>query len=98
MGLKMTGEQLVDIFMGVFKSEGVKCECDREFGIVVFWLMNLDNTTYIDGALVSFCPNPLLLESYREHVDKIIRIMMTTIKMVLNVKYGVNSLKGKENA
>ena len=36
--------------MGVFKSEGVKCECDREFGIIVFWLMNLDNTIYIDGG------------------------------------------------
>lgn len=85
----MTDEQLCDIFMGVFKSEGVKCECDREFGIIVFSLMNLDNTIYIDGGSVSFCPNSLLLESYREHVDKIIRVMMTTIRF---------TLKGKANA
>ena len=57
----MTDEQLCGIFMGVFKSEGVKCECDREFGIIVFWLMNLDNTIYIDGGLVSFCPIPYCL-------------------------------------
>lgn len=94
----MSDEQLCDIFMGVLKSEGVKCECDREFGIIVFWLMNLDNTIYIDGGLASFCPNSLLLESYREHVDKIIRVIMTTIKMALNAKYGVNSSKGKANA
>lgn len=85
----MSDEQLCDIFMGVFKSEGVICECDREFGIIVFWLMNLDNTIYIDGGLVSFCPNSLLLCSYREHVDKIIRVMMTTIRF---------TLKGKQNA
>ena len=85
----MTDEQLCNVFMGVFKSEGVKCKCDREFGIVVFWLMNLDNTIYIDGGSVSFCPNSLLSRSYREHIDKIIRVMMTTIKCVL---------KGKENA
>ena len=85
----MTDEELCDIFMGVFQSEGVKCECDREGGIIVFWLMNLDNTIYIDGGLVSFCPNSLLLESYREHVDKIIRVMMTTIRL---------TLKGKQNA
>lgn len=46
----MSNEQLCDIFMGVLKSEGVRCECDREFGIIVFWLMNLDNTIYIDGG------------------------------------------------
>lgn len=85
----MFDEQLCDIFMGVFKSEGVKCECDRESGIIVFWLMNLDNTIYIDGGLVSFCPNSLLLSPYREHVDKIIRVVMTTIRF---------TLKGKENA
>lgn len=54
----MSDEQLCGIFMGV------KCECDREFGIIVFWLMNLDNRIYIDGGLVSFCPNSLLLSSY----------------------------------
>ena len=85
----MSDGQLCDIFMGVLKSEGVKCECDRDFGIVVFWLMNLDNTIYIDGGLVSFCPNSLLPRSYREHVDKIIRVIMTTIRL---------TLKGKENA
>ena len=85
----MSDEQLVDIFMGVFKSEGVKCECDREFGIIVFWLMNLDNTIYVDGGLVSFCPNSLLPGSYREHIDKIIRVMMTTIRL---------TLKGNKNA
>lgn len=94
----MSDEELCDLFMSVFQSEGVKCECDRESGIIVFWLMNLDNTIYIDGGLVSFCPNLLLVESYREHVDNIIRVIMTTIKMVLNAKYGVNSSKGKENA
>lgn len=94
----MSDEELCDVFMSVFQSEGVKCECDREFGIIVFWLMNLDNTVYIDDGLVSFCPNSLLLDSYREHVYKIIRVMVTTIKMVLNSKYGVNSSKGKENA
>lgn len=70
----------------------------REYGIIVFWLMNLDNTIYIDGGLVSLSPNSLLLGSYREYLDKIIRVMMTTIKMVLNSKYGVNSSKGKVNA
>ena len=85
----MSDGQLCDIFMGVLQSESVKCECDLEFGIIVFWLMNLDNTIYIDGGLVSFCPNSLLLESYREHVDKIIRVMMTTIRF---------TLKGKANA
>ena len=85
----MSDEQLCDIFMGVLKSEGVKCECDREFGIIVFWLMNLDNTIYVDGGLVSFCPNSLLPRSYWEHVDKIIRVMMTTIRF---------TLKGKANA
>ena len=85
----MSDEQLCDIFMDVLKSEGVKCECDREFGIIVFWLMNLDNTIYIDGGLVSFCPNSILLSSYREHVDKIICVMMTTIRL---------TLKGKVNA
>ena len=83
----MSDEELCDIFMGVFQSEGVKC--DREFGIIVFWLMNLDNAIYIDGGLVSFCPNSLLLSSYRERVDKIIRVMMTTIRL---------TLKGKVNA
>nr|DAN53706.1 MAG TPA: Rhomboid N-terminal domain [Caudoviricetes sp.] len=85
----MSDEQLCDIFMGVLKSEGVKCECDREFGIIVFWIMNLDNTIYIDGGLVSFCPNSILPSYYREHVDKIIRVMMTTIRL---------TLKGKANA
>ena len=85
----MSDEQLCDIFMGVFKSEGVKCECDREFGIIVFWLMNLDNTIYIDGGLVSFCPNSILPRYYREYVDKIIRVMMTTIRL---------TLKGNKNA
>ena len=85
----MPDEQLCDIFMGVLKSEGVKCECDREFGIIVFWLMNLDNTIYIDGGLVSFCPNSILPGYYREHVDKIIRVMMTTIRL---------TLKGNKNA
>lgn len=85
----MSDEQLVDIFMGALKSEGVKCECDREFGIIVFCLMNLDNTIYIDGGLVSFCPNSILPRYYREHVDKIIRIMMTTIRL---------TLKGNKNA
>lgn len=75
--------------MGVFKSEGVRCECDSEFGIIVFWIMDLDNTIYIDGGLVSFCPNSLLLSPHREHVDKIIRVMMTTIRL---------TLKGKANA
>lgn len=85
----MSDEELCDIFMGVLQSEGVKCECDREFGIIVFWLMNLDNTIYIDCGLFSFCSNSLLLESYREHVDKIICVMMTTIRF---------TLKGKSNA
>lgn len=85
----MSDEELCDLFMSVFQSEGVKCECDREFGIIIFWLMSLDNAIYIDGGLVSFCPNSLLLESYREHVDKIIRVMMTTIRL---------TLKGKANA
>lgn len=85
----MLDEELVDLFMSVFQSEGVKCECDREFGIIVFWLMNLDNTIYIKDGLVSFCPNSLLLRSYTEHVDKIIRVMMTTIRL---------TLKGKANA
>lgn len=85
----MSDEELVDLFMFVFQSEGVKCECDREFGIIVFWLMNLDNTIYIDGGLVSFCPNSILPRHYGEHIDKIIRVMMTTIKF---------TLKGKANA
>lgn len=85
----MSDEQLCDIFMGVFQSEGVKCECDREYGIIVFWLENLDNTIYIDGGLVSFCPNYILPSHYREHIDKIIRVMMTTIRL---------TLKGKANA
>lgn len=85
----MSDEELVDLFMFVFQSEGVKCECDREFGIIVFWLMNLDNTIHIDGGLVSFCSNSILPRYYREHVDKIIRVMMTTIRF---------TLKGKANA
>lgn len=85
----MSDEELVDLFMSVFQSEGVKCECDREFGIIVFWLMNFDNAIYIEGGLVSFCPNYLLPESHREHIDKIIRVMMTTIRL---------TLKGKANA
>lgn len=83
----MSDEELCDIFMGVFQSEGVKC--DREFGIIVFWLMNLDSAIYIDGGLVSFCPNSILPSHYRERVDKIIRAMMTTIRF---------TLKGKVNA
>lgn len=44
---------------------------------------------YIDGGLVSFCPNSILPRYYREHVDKIIRVMMTTIRL---------TLKGNKNA
>lgn len=67
----------------------MKCECDREYGIIVFWLMNLDNVIYIDGGIVSFCLNSMLPSHYREYVDKIIRVMMTIIRL---------TLKGKANA